>query len=97
MIHRAIGFFAVVCAAIAFAPAADGPIELFNGKDLTGWVNVNCAADTFAVRDGEIVTTGQRVTWEQALNSKEDLSPPHYEWGPLPIPTVAVPGKTKVV
>jgi hypothetical protein len=58
VIHRAIGF-AVVCAAIAFAPAADGPIELFNGKDLTGWVNVNCAADTFAVRDGEIVTTGQ--------------------------------------
>jgi myo-inositol 2-dehydrogenase / D-chiro-inositol 1-dehydrogenase len=41
--------------------------------------------------------TGQVVKWEQALNSKEDLSPPHYEWGPLPIPTVAVPGKTKVV
>jgi predicted dehydrogenase len=41
--------------------------------------------------------TGQRVTWEQAFHSKEDLSPPRYEWGPLPTPQVAIPGKTKVV
>lgn len=40
--------------------------------------------------------TGARVTWEQAFNSKEDLSPPSYEWGPLPTPKVAVPGKTKL-
>lgn len=31
---------------------------LFNGKDLSGWVNVNCAPDTFSVRDGIIVSTG---------------------------------------
>jgi predicted dehydrogenase len=41
--------------------------------------------------------TGQVVTWEQALNSKEDLSPPKYEWGPLPTPAVAVPGITGLV
>ena len=41
--------------------------------------------------------TGQRVTWEKALHSKEDLSPPRYEWGPLPAPPVAIPGKTKLV
>jgi hypothetical protein len=41
--------------------------------------------------------TGQRVTWEKALNSKEDLSPPRYEWGPLPTPQVAIPGKAKLV
>jgi predicted dehydrogenase len=41
--------------------------------------------------------TGQRVTWEQALNSKEDLSPPRYEWGPLPTPAMAIPGKNRVV
>jgi predicted dehydrogenase len=40
--------------------------------------------------------TGQRVTWEQALNSKEDLSPPHYEWGPLPTPQLAIPGTKKL-
>src|SRR6516225_11922020 len=37
----------------------DGPIALFNGKDLTGWVNVNCAPQTWQVRDGVIVCTGQ--------------------------------------
>lgn len=31
---------------------------LFNGRDLTGWVNVNCAANTFTVRDGMVVSTG---------------------------------------
>jgi hypothetical protein len=35
------------------------PIELFNGKDLTGWVNVNCAPDTWQVRDGVIVCSGK--------------------------------------
>jgi hypothetical protein len=36
----------------------DGARPLFNGKDLTGWVNVNCHPGTFFVKDGEIVTTG---------------------------------------
>jgi len=40
--------------------------------------------------------TGQTVTWEQAMNSQEDLSPPSYELGPLPTPEIAVPGKTKL-
>ena len=37
----------------------DGFKPLFNGKDLTGWVNVNCAPSTFFVKDGMIVTTGK--------------------------------------
>ncbi len=41
--------------------------------------------------------TGQSIAWEQALNSKEDLSPPKYEWGPLPEPPVAMPGITPFV
>jgi hypothetical protein len=44
--------------AVADVPT-DRPVELFNGKDLTGWVSVNGAADTWAVRDGIIVTTGK--------------------------------------
>ena len=39
--------------------------------------------------------TGQVITWEMALNSKEDLTPPRYAMGPLPTPPVAVPGQTK--
>ena len=42
--------------------------------------------------------TGQLITWEQAMNSKEDLSPPAYDWNvQLPEPPVAMPGKTKFV
>ena len=33
-------------------------VPLFNGRDLSGWVNVNCAPNTFGVRDGMIVSTG---------------------------------------
>lgn len=42
--------------------------------------------------------TGQAVTWDWAMNeSKEDLSPPAYEFGPLPVPPVAMPGETPLV
>jgi predicted dehydrogenase len=41
--------------------------------------------------------TGQVITWDQALNSKEDLTPAAYEFGPLPVPPVAVPGVTRFV
>jgi predicted dehydrogenase len=39
--------------------------------------------------------TGQAVTPEQVLNSKLDLSPARYEFGPNPVPPVPVPGTTK--
>ena len=39
--------------------------------------------------------TGQEVTWEMALNSKEDLRPAGYNWDALPpASSVAVPGQT---
>jgi predicted dehydrogenase len=41
--------------------------------------------------------TGQVVTWDKALNSAEDLSPPRYEMGSLPMRPVALPGVTKLV
>src|SRR4051794_10533629 len=34
-------------------------LPMFNGRDLTGWVNVNCAADTWGVKDGMITCTGK--------------------------------------
>ncbi|MCY2965227.1 MAG: Gfo/Idh/MocA family oxidoreductase, partial [Planctomycetota bacterium] len=40
--------------------------------------------------------TGQRITWEMALNSQEDLTPPAYDWNvALAVPPVARPGVTK--
>jgi len=43
---------------------AAGPLEfrdLFNGKNLSGWVNVNTADDTWSVRDGMIICTGHPI------------------------------------
>jgi len=39
-------------------PAESDWRPLFNGRDLTGWVNVNCAPGTFTVQEGLIVSTG---------------------------------------
>jgi predicted dehydrogenase len=41
--------------------------------------------------------TGKIVTWEQALNSKEQLVPANLTLGPLPTPPVPVPGQTPLV
>ena len=38
----------------AFAP-------LFNGRDLAGWFNINCAPGTWSVRDGMIHSTGAPI------------------------------------
>ena len=39
--------------------------------------------------------TGQEVTWDMALNSKEDLSPARYDWDSAPpVSQIAVPGQT---
>jgi hypothetical protein len=52
----------LLCLAAAFTSRAQdssaGWTPLFNGKDLSGWVNVNCAPETFTVRDNMIVSTG---------------------------------------
>lgn len=39
--------------------------------------------------------TGQTISWDQAWASAERLGPEKYEFGPLPTPPVAIPGKTK--
>ena len=39
--------------------------------------------------------TGQTLSWDQCLNSSENLTPASYEWGDVPVPQVAMPGLTK--
>ena len=41
--------------------AEDGFRPLFNGKDLGGWINVNCAPETWSVKDGMIHCTGKPI------------------------------------
>ena len=40
------------------AQQEEGFVPLFNGADLAGWVNVNCAPETWTARDQMIVCTG---------------------------------------
>ena len=42
--------------------------------------------------------TGRALKWDWVMNaSKLDLRPPKYEFGDLPMPPVAVPGKTQLI
>ena len=41
--------------------------------------------------------TGKAVTWEEAINSKQNLLPKNLKFGPLPTPPVAVPGQTELI
>ena len=46
------------CSSFLQAANEDGFVPLFNGRDLLNWTNVNCAPETWTVRDGIIVSTG---------------------------------------
>jgi|APGre2960657505_1045072.scaffolds.fasta_scaffold14375_3 hypothetical protein len=48
---------AVACTS-AMAAEEEGFVPLCNGRDLAGWVNVNCAPETWSVREGVIHCTG---------------------------------------
>ncbi len=54
-----------------------------------------CKSTLMAIMARMSAYTGKTITWEQALNSKEDLSPAKYDLGELAAPAIAVPGKTK--
>lgn len=47
-----------LAAGTALAADNDGFVPLFNGRDLTGWVNANCAPETWSVTDGMVHCTG---------------------------------------
>ncbi len=56
-----------------------------------------CKSTMLAISGRMAAYTGKKLTWEEAMGSKEDLSPKAYEWGDVPVPPVAIPGKTKFV
>ncbi|HEX4794203.1 MAG TPA: Gfo/Idh/MocA family oxidoreductase [Humisphaera sp.] len=51
-----------------------------------------CKSTMMAIMGRMAAYTGREVTWEEALASKEDLSPAKYAFGPLALPDVAIPG-----
>lgn len=59
--------------------------------------DVMCRATLLALMVRLSAYTGQEVSWNQALESKEDLTPAKMEFGPNPVPPVAQPGITPFV
>src|SRR5262245_11177656 len=59
----------------------------------------NVAESTLAAIMGRMSAyTGQAITWEKALNSRENTMPEGLAWDmKLPVPPVPMPGKTKFV
>jgi len=56
-----------------------------------------CTSTLVAIMGRMAAYTGEKITWEQAMNSKEDLAPKAYAFGPIPLPDVAVPGTNEYV
>jgi hypothetical protein len=49
-----------------------------------------------AIMGREAAYTGQEITWDAVLGADQVLAPPTVAFGPLAVPGVAVPGKTKL-
>jgi predicted dehydrogenase len=49
-----------------------------------------------AIMGREAAYTGQEMTWSAVLNAKQDLTPPIPGYGPMTVPPVPMPGRTKL-
>ncbi len=67
----------LACGGVAFAlniaAAEDGFVSIFNGRDLAGWTNINCAPETWTVKDGNIHCTGRPVGALRTLRHYENF------------------------
>jgi len=58
----------------------------------------NIAESTMtAIIGRESAYSGQTIEWDKAINSNTRLGPEKYEFGPLPVPPVPLPGKYKFI
>ena len=71
--------FLGVAGATATGVPATGFVDLFNGKDLAGWVNVNTNPDTWSVRDGRLVCSGRPIGVMRSEKRYENFVL-HVEW-----------------
>src|SRR5271155_674417 len=70
-------------AAVSLGDQGDGFVPMFNGKDLTGWVNVNCAPETFFVKDDMIITTGKPIGYLRTERQYENFIA-EFDWMHIP-------------
>jgi len=78
----ALGAGALALAAAGVLQAGDTVpqfVDLFNGKDLSGWVNVNTDPDTWSVKDGVLICSGQPIGVMRSEKQYENFVL-HIEW-----------------
>ena len=75
--------WAVILTALLAMAGSGGTVpefrDLFNGKDLSGWINVNTDKDTWSVRDGVLVCKGQPIGVMRSDKQYENFIL-HIEW-----------------
>lgn len=60
-------------ASLSLHAADDGFVSMFNSRDLAGWTNINCAPETWTVKDGAIHCTGKPVGALRTLRHYENF------------------------
>src|SRR5256886_6502394 len=73
----------LVGAAFAADPDKEGFVPMFNGKDLSGWVNVNTHPKTFFVKDEQIITTGRPTGYLRTDKQYENFIA-EFDWMHIP-------------
>ena len=63
----------------ALAQSENGFTSLFNGKDLTGWVDVNTSPTTWSAKDGLLVCSGKPIGVMRSEKQYENFIL-HIEW-----------------
>ncbi|MBV6432676.1 MAG: hypothetical protein IANPNBLG_02818 [Bryobacteraceae bacterium] len=73
----------VLLALLAGSRAAPAPLpafrDLFNGKDLSGWINVNTGPGTWKVKDGLLICSGHPIGVMRSEKQYENFIL-HIEW-----------------
>ena len=78
---KTVLLLSILIASGIFVRAADIPqwADLFNGKDLTGWVDVNTSPDTWSVKDGLLICKGKPIGVMRSEKQYENFLL-HVEW-----------------
>jgi hypothetical protein len=74
-----VGLVLILPPAGVSADKDDGFRPLFNDKDLSGWVRVNCHPDTFFARGSELITTGKPTGYLRTDRQYENFVA-DFEW-----------------
>ena len=91
-----------------FRPPAGAKYEMYQAEHDALFASIRSAkpvndgvyvarSTLLAIMGREAAYTGESITWEKALNSRQSLVPTEFGWGDAPVRPVPRPGATKFV